>query len=89
MARLIEKATQVEAAGTPPKTIRELVGAVNTGEARVSIALVVNTGTQLLAEEAGEGPEPDNGPAERYLRGRLETYAGAAVPPLGVQAVAS
>ena len=38
MARLIERATQVEAAGTPPKTIRELVGVVNTGDTRVSIA---------------------------------------------------
>jgi len=38
MARLIEKPTQVEAAGTPPKMIRELVGAVNTGDTAVSIA---------------------------------------------------
>ncbi|HET7309957.1 MAG TPA: hypothetical protein VFJ17_01385 [Mycobacteriales bacterium] len=38
MAELIEGPTQVEAAGTPPKTIRELVGIVNTGEPRVSIA---------------------------------------------------
>ena len=38
MARLIEGPTRVEAAGTPPKTIRELVGVVNTGESRVSVA---------------------------------------------------
>jgi ethanolamine utilization protein EutQ (cupin superfamily) len=38
MATLIETPTQVEAAGTPPKTIREHVGAVNTGERRLSIA---------------------------------------------------
>ena len=38
MARLIEGPTQVEAAGTPPKTIREHVGVVNTGESRVSVA---------------------------------------------------
>jgi ethanolamine utilization protein EutQ (cupin superfamily) len=38
MARLIERPTQVEAAGTPPKTIRELVGVVNTGDSSVSIA---------------------------------------------------
>ena len=38
MPRLIEGPTQVEAAGTPPKTIREHVGVVNTGESRVSIA---------------------------------------------------
>ena len=38
MPSLIEQPTHVEAAGTPPKTIRELVGNVNTGEARVSVA---------------------------------------------------
>jgi quercetin dioxygenase-like cupin family protein len=38
MARLIEGPTLVEAAGTPPKTIREHVGVVNTGERRLSIA---------------------------------------------------
>jgi quercetin dioxygenase-like cupin family protein len=38
MARLIETPTEVEAAGTPPKRIREYVGAVNTGERAVSIA---------------------------------------------------
>jgi len=38
MPRLIEGPTQVEAAGTPPKTIREHVGVVNTGEPRVSVA---------------------------------------------------
>src|SRR3954470_18251417 len=38
MARLIEGPTIVEAAGTPPKTIRELVGNVNTSESRVSVA---------------------------------------------------
>jgi quercetin dioxygenase-like cupin family protein len=38
MAELIEGPTQVEAAGTPPKTIREYAGVVNTAEARVSVA---------------------------------------------------
>src|SRR4051812_50101338 len=38
MPRLTEGPTQVEAAGTPPKTIREHVGVVNTGEPRLSIA---------------------------------------------------
>jgi quercetin dioxygenase-like cupin family protein len=38
MPRLIEGPTSVEAAGTPPKTIREHVGVVNTGEGRLSIA---------------------------------------------------
>jgi mannose-6-phosphate isomerase-like protein (cupin superfamily) len=38
MAELIESPTSVEAAGTPPKLIREHVGVVNTGESRVSVA---------------------------------------------------
>jgi ethanolamine utilization protein EutQ (cupin superfamily) len=35
---LIESPTRVEAAGTPPKVIEEVVGRVNTGEDRLSIA---------------------------------------------------
>lgn len=38
MARVIERATEVEAAGQPPKRIREYVGAVNSGDRAVSIA---------------------------------------------------
>jgi mannose-6-phosphate isomerase-like protein (cupin superfamily) len=38
MARLIASPTVVGAAGTPPKTIRELVGRVNTGDAAMSVA---------------------------------------------------
>jgi quercetin dioxygenase-like cupin family protein len=38
MARLIASPTVVEAAGTPPKTIREHVGRVNTRDLAVSIA---------------------------------------------------
>lgn len=38
MARLIREPTLVEAAGSPPKTIREHVGRVNTSDERVSVA---------------------------------------------------
>lgn len=38
MAELIEGPTVVDAAGTPPKTIREHIGLVNTGTDAVSIA---------------------------------------------------
>ena len=38
MPTLIESPVLVEAAGTPPKTIREHVGHVSTGERRVSVA---------------------------------------------------
>ena len=40
MAKLIEAPTIVEAAGEPPKTIREFVGRVNTGTAGASVALM-------------------------------------------------
>lgn len=38
MATLIENPTVVEAAGSPTKVIREHVGRVNTGDAKVSVA---------------------------------------------------
>jgi quercetin dioxygenase-like cupin family protein len=38
MVELIAQPTVVDAAGEPPKTIREVVGRVNTDEARVSVA---------------------------------------------------
>lgn len=40
MAKLIQSPTVVEAAGVPPKTIREFVGRVNTGTAGASVALM-------------------------------------------------
>lgn len=38
MPELIHSPALVEAAGTPPKQIREVVGRVNTGEDRLSVA---------------------------------------------------
>jgi mannose-6-phosphate isomerase-like protein (cupin superfamily) len=38
MPRLIASPTRVEAVGTPPKTIEEFVGRVNSGDTEVSIA---------------------------------------------------
>lgn len=38
MPTLINKPTRIEAAGTPPKTILEYVGVINTGNCNVSIA---------------------------------------------------
>ena len=40
MPRLIETPSRVAAAGTPPKTIDEFVGRVNTGDERLSLALM-------------------------------------------------
>jgi mannose-6-phosphate isomerase-like protein (cupin superfamily) len=38
MPRLIAQPTKIEAAGSPPKLIREYVGRVNSGTATVSVA---------------------------------------------------
>jgi mannose-6-phosphate isomerase-like protein (cupin superfamily) len=38
VAKLIEKPTKIEAAGTPPKLIEEFIGRVNSGTSAVSIA---------------------------------------------------
>lgn len=38
MPRLIKSPTRVEAVGTPPKTIEEFVGHVNSGDAAISVA---------------------------------------------------
>ena len=38
MPRLIDKPTQIEAAGEPPKIIREYIGLVNSGTSAVSVA---------------------------------------------------
>jgi len=38
MARLIERPTEIQAAGEPPKTIEEFVGRVNSNTEAVSIA---------------------------------------------------
>lgn len=38
MPKLVERPTQIEAAGTKPKIIHEYVGRVNTGTADVSVA---------------------------------------------------
>jgi mannose-6-phosphate isomerase-like protein (cupin superfamily) len=83
MPELIETATVVEAAGRPPKTIREHVGAVNTGEARLSVAHMTSPSGWA---EPGQRPEFDE--FTLVLRGtlvldheagRLEVGAGQAV----------
>jgi len=42
MARHLRKPTRIEAAGTPPKSIEEFVGCVNSQTAGVSIARMVS-----------------------------------------------
>jgi quercetin dioxygenase-like cupin family protein len=54
MSKLIEKPTEIEAAGLPPKRIREYVGAVNSGHRGVSLARMASP--QGWAEP-GQTPE--------------------------------
>ncbi len=56
MARLIEQATAIEAAGKPPKTIAEFVGRVNSDTADLSIAQMTSPSGW---SEPGQTPEFD------------------------------
>ena len=73
MARLIAAPTLVEAAGTPPKQIREHVGAVNSGHSGLSIARM--TSPQGWREP---GQTPEFSEYTLVLAGmlRVETRAG-------------
>jgi mannose-6-phosphate isomerase-like protein (cupin superfamily) len=80
MPTLITAPTQIEAAGTPPKIIREYIGRVNSHTEGVSIAHMTSpTGWA----EPGQRPEFDEYTV--VLRGalRVETETGA---PIDVQA---
>jgi mannose-6-phosphate isomerase-like protein (cupin superfamily) len=80
---LIEAPSIVEAAGEPPKTIREHIGRVATGDARVSVAHMTSpTGWA----EPGQRPEFDEFTVVltgmvlvEHEGGRLEVHAGQAV----------
>ena len=54
MPKLIQAPSIVEAAGTKPKRIEELVGRVNTGDASVSVARMTSPSGWL---EPGQRPE--------------------------------
>ncbi len=56
MPRLIEHPSVVEAVGTPPKTIQEFVGRVNTDDGRLSIARMISPEGW---SEPGQRPEFD------------------------------
>jgi mannose-6-phosphate isomerase-like protein (cupin superfamily) len=83
MPRLIETSTRVAAAGTPPKTIDEYVGRVNSGDEAVSIAHMRSPSGW---REPGQRPEFDEFTyvmrGELLIEhegGRLAVPAGAAV----------
>jgi ethanolamine utilization protein EutQ (cupin superfamily) len=56
MPRLIEKPTRIQAAGTKPKSIDELIGHVNSGDGALSVALMHSPAGWL---EPGQRPEFD------------------------------
>jgi ethanolamine utilization protein EutQ (cupin superfamily) len=56
MPRLIEKPTRIQAAGTKPKSIDELIGRVNSGDSALSVALMHSPAGWL---EPGQRPEFD------------------------------
>jgi quercetin dioxygenase-like cupin family protein len=66
MPRLIPVPSRVTAAGTPPKTIDEYVGRVNTGDGRVSVA---HMRSPAGWSEPGQRPEFDE--YTLVLRGAL------------------
>jgi mannose-6-phosphate isomerase-like protein (cupin superfamily) len=83
MPELIEQPMVIEAAGTPPKTIREHVGAANTGERRLSIAHMTSPSGWA---EPGQRPDFDEFTVVlagtlvvEHEGGRLEVGAGQAV----------
>lgn len=56
MAQLIAAPTRIEAAGTPPKTIEEFIGRVNSNTGGVSIARMTSPAGW---EEPGQTPDFD------------------------------
>jgi mannose-6-phosphate isomerase-like protein (cupin superfamily) len=54
MPRLIPRATRIEAAGNKPKVIAEHIGRVNSGDDRLSVALMTSPGGW---REPGQRPE--------------------------------
>jgi ethanolamine utilization protein EutQ (cupin superfamily) len=81
--RHVPKPTIVEAAGTPPKRIEEIVGRVNTDTASVSIAVMTSPAGW---EEPGQTPAFDeytlvlDGAVEvRHRDGVLTVHEGEAV----------
>jgi mannose-6-phosphate isomerase-like protein (cupin superfamily) len=83
MPELIEHPTIIEAVGEPPKTIREHIGRVTTGESRISVAHMTSPSGW---SEPGQRPEFDEFTVVMrgvlvvdHEGGRLEVAAGQAV----------
>ncbi|HOO78643.1 MAG TPA: cupin domain-containing protein [bacterium] len=71
MARLVPQPSPIEAAGDPPKEIREYIGLVNTGTAAVSVAKMNSPGGWLEPPQTPEFSE-----YTLVLKGELEARLG-------------
>ncbi len=69
MPWLIERPTEMQAAGDPPKTIQEFVGRLNTGHTELSVARMVSPGGW-----SEPGQRPDFLEVTVVLRGRVELW---------------
>lgn len=78
MAKLIASPSIIKAAGTLEKIIEEYVGAVNTSDQKVSIALMTSPGGW---EEPGQTPEFDE--YSIVLKGKLFAGNGSSVTEAG------
>ena len=80
MAKLIQTATRIEAAGNPPKTIEEFIGRVNSTTTTTSIARMTSPAGW---SEPGQTPEFDEFTV--VLRGalHLESKTGKLEVPAG------
>jgi len=83
MPRLIERPTQIQAAGEPPKIIREYVGRVNSGTSALSVAHMTSPSGW---SEPGQTPQFDEYTIVlrgvlrvEHKSGSLEVSAGQAV----------
>ena len=83
MPDLIENATRIQAAGNKPKSIDEVFGRVNSGDERVSIALMHSPAGWV---EPGQRPEFDE--YTLVLEGALHVeHEGGSMQVLAGQAV--
>jgi mannose-6-phosphate isomerase-like protein (cupin superfamily) len=83
MPVLIQSPTRIEAAGNKPKLIDEFIGAVNSGESRLSIAHMRSPSGWV---EPGQRPEFDE--FTLVLKGMLRVdYEGGVLDVLSGQAI--
>ena len=85
MARLIDRPTLIEAAGTKPKRIEEFVGRANSGTAAVSVARMVSPAGW---REPGQTPEFDEYTVVLAGVLEVETKAGTLAVRAGQAVVA-